>query len=125
MPNQLSQTKKRFTVAEHRAVLAALEIIAEAQNSTIADLLRKSLRQIVAEHANDPNISANLRRTLSRYVPVMPEHFRSPAKVSKFKKEQREFDQLIQELHFLSPTEVQQRNSIVRNPQSIRLTSIA
>ncbi|MCC5835716.1 MAG: hypothetical protein JJU20_13360 [Opitutales bacterium] len=125
MPNQLSQSKKRVTVAEHRAVLAALDVIAKAENSTVTDLLRRTLRQIVIEHAHDPSISGKLRSALEQHAPVMPEAFLSPAKVSKFKKEQREFDQFLHELKLASPEELQERNSLVSRSQSVRLTSFA
>ncbi|MGV7229537.1 MAG: hypothetical protein ACQ9IQ_12845 [Nitrospirales bacterium] len=125
MPNQLAQSKKRMTVAEHTVVLAALEAIAKEENLTVTDLLRLSARRLVAERASDPHLSDKLRTAVAGHAPRMPAIFRSPAKVSKFKREQREYDQLLQELNLSKPDEVQRRNSLVQRPRSVRLTSFA
>jgi hypothetical protein len=55
----------------------------------------------------------------------MPTEFRSAAKVSKFKRKQRAFDQLLEELNLANPEELQQRNSLVREPQSVHLSTLS
>ena len=53
----------------------------------------------------------------------MPKEFRSRAKVSKFKREQREYDRLLQQLNLEDPEGLQHRNSLVQEPQNVRLTT--
>lgn len=125
MPNQLAQSKKRMTVAEHTAVLSALEVIAKTENLTVTDLLRNSARRIVAERASDPQLSTKIKEAVAKHAPIMPELFRTPAKVSKFKREQREYDELLQELKLSNQDEVQRRNSLVPKRHNVRLTSFA
>jgi hypothetical protein len=123
MPNQLAQSKKRMTVAEETAVLAALEVIAQADNLTVTDLLRKGVRSMIAERAANPGLRQAMRRAVALHAPVMPKEFRSPAKAGKFKREQREFDQLVQQLNLENPEGIQRRNSLVQEPRNVRLTT--
>lgn len=122
MPNQLAQSKKRMTVAEETAVLAALEVIAQADNLTVTDLLRQGVRNMIAERAANPDLKEAMRRVVEMHAPVMPKQFRSPAKVSKFKRSQREFDQLLKELNLFEAEELQRRNSLAEAPGYVRLT---
>lgn len=121
MPNQLAQSKKRMTVAEEASVLAALEVIAQADNLTVTDLLRQGARRLIAERAANPDLRQEIRRAMSRHNPVAPKQFRSPAKVSKFKRSQREFDQLLKELNLFEAEELQRRNSLAEAPEYVRL----
>jgi predicted DNA-binding ribbon-helix-helix protein len=125
MPNQLSQSKKRMTIAEHSAVLAALETIAKSESLTVTDLIRHSARKFIAERASDSRLSQKMRLAVAENAPKMPKVFRTPAKLAKFKREQREYDKLLQELNLTMPDEIQRRNSLVEHPQNIRMTSFA
>lgn len=125
MPNQLAQSKKRMTVAEETAVLAALEVIARADNVTVTDLLRRGARRLIAERAANPELRQAIRRVIEEHTPAVPTEFRSPAKVAKFKRKQREFDQLLEELNLADPEELQQRKSLVQEPQNVRLTILS
>jgi hypothetical protein len=122
MPNQLAQSKKRMTVAEEASVLAALEIIAQADNLTVTDLLRQGVRNIIADRAADPDLRQAIRSVFEEHAPVMPTEFRSAAKVSKFKRNQREFDQLLEDLNLVEAEELQRRNSLVEAPEYVHLT---
>jgi hypothetical protein len=119
MPNQLSQSKKRMTVAEETAVLAALEVIAQADKLTVTELLRQGARRLIAERAA---LRKAIRRVLEEHAPVMPTEFRSPAKVSKYKRNQREFDQLLEDLNLVDVEELQRKNSLVETPEYVSLT---
>lgn len=110
-----------MTVAEETAVLAALEVIAQADNRTVTDLLRQGARRIIAERATDSDLRPAIRRVLEKHAPIMPKQFRSPAKVSKFKRSQREFDQLLKELNLFDAEELQRRNSLAEAPEYVRL----
>jgi hypothetical protein len=125
MPNQLAQSKKRMTVAEETVVLAALEVIARADNLTVTDLLRQGVRNLIAERAADPDLRGAMRRAVERHTPVMPERFHTPAKAGKFKREQRKFDQLLHQLNLEDPEALQQRNSLVRKPVNVGLTTLS
>lgn len=111
-----------MTVAEETSVLAALEVIAQADNRTVTDLLRQGARRIIAERATDSDLRQAIRDVLEKHSPVMPEQFRSPAKISKFKRSQREFDQLLNELNLFDAEELQRRNSLTEAPEHVRLT---
>lgn len=125
MPNQLAQSKKRMTIAEHSAVLAALQTIALDEKLTVTDLFRRAARQLITEQAKNPQLANKLLSQVLRHAPQMPEVFNSAAKVAKFKREQREFDQLLQELGIAHPEDLQQRNSLTQKPQAVRLTSFS
>lgn len=125
MPNQLSTAKQRLSLAEHKAVLAALNEIAEQEQTTASDLVRLAIRRLVAKRATDPAVAEPLRRAVIAAAPGMPPHFRTPAQVARFKRQQREFDHLLQELNLADPGDVQARNSVVRNRANLRLVSMA
>lgn len=116
MPNQLSTSKRRITLAEQNAVLAALNEIADLDQTTASDLLRFAVRKLIAERATDSVTAAKLQRSVLVHAPSMPTHFRTPAQVARFKRQQREFDQLLQEMNLAQPEEIQARNSVVRSP---------
>lgn len=115
MPNQLSSTKKRKTVADHAAVLALLESIAEAEGLSSTDLLRQATRSLVREHVEDSAIAAQLRAVFESYRPQPEPNFRSPAALKRFKRQQREYDNLALELNLLDAASVQARNSVHRS----------
>lgn len=125
MPNQLAKSKKRVSFTEHNAVLVALETIAAAHKLTLSDLLRNAVRQSIAAEASDPQLARKLAAAAAAHAPKMPELFRSPAKLAKFKHELREYDQLLQELGIEDSATIQARNSLVKEPKNIRLTTFA
>src|SRR4051812_29374284 len=107
MPNQLAKTKRRQSLAEHAAVLAALTTIAEREDTTVMDLLRSAARQVVRERAAVPAHAAVLRSVVWQMAPQMPLRFKTPAQLSRFKRAQREFDQVLLDLRIAAPAEVQ------------------
>ncbi len=124
MPNQLSSSKRRITLAEHRGVVAALNELADQREMSASDLVRMAIRKLVAEETADPAMAKRLRRVVMEASPVMPPHFRTPGQVSRFKRRQREYDDVLQALNLVGPEEVQARNSIVRNRTKLRLVSM-
>ena len=116
MPNQLSSAKKRKTVAEHAAVLALLDQIAETEGGTSTDLMRQAARELVSRHAKHPVLTEQLRATFLSHSPKAPKRFKSPAQLSRYKKALREYDAIAIELGLANPHEVQTRNSIHRSP---------
>jgi hypothetical protein len=123
MPNQLSKSKRRQSLAEHEAVLAALEEIARCEDTTVMALLRQATRALVKTKAAEPLAAARLRRAVWTKAPRMPGHFKSAAQVSRFKRAQREFDQVLLDLSIASPQAIQERNSVVSPRRMIRMVN--
>lgn len=121
MPNQLAPSKRRASLAEHEAVLAALSIIATREQTTVMDLLREGARQVVRARASDPTTANAIKESVWDCAPRMPENFKSAAQVARFKRAQREFDRVVQELNVAAPEHVQARNTLVPSPRSIRV----
>jgi hypothetical protein len=99
MPNQLSKSKRRQSLAEHEAVLAALADIARREDTTVMALLREAARNMVKQ----------------------PVRFKTPAQVARFKRTQREFDRVVLDLQLATPAAVQDRNSLVAARQAVRM----
>jgi hypothetical protein len=125
MPNQLAKTKRRQSLAEHAAVLAALKAIAEREQTTVMDLLRVAARQMVRERAALPIHAEAVRSVVLRLAPKMPRRFKTPAQLARFKRAQREFDQILLDLRIAAPADVQTRNSIVPNDRPVRILNFA
>jgi hypothetical protein len=121
MPNQLSRTKRRHSIAEHRAVLASIETIARCEDRTVVDVLREAIRELIKRWAKDPSRAELLQSEVWNLAPRIPAKIRTPAQVSRFKREQREFDQVILDLGIVAPMEIEERNSIAHPDQRIRL----
>ena len=113
MPNQLAQSKKRRSLTEHEAVLAALAEIAHDEGTTVMVLLRRAVRELIGKHAGDPVEAEKLRDIVMQFAPQPPERFRTPAELSRFKRSQREFDRILRELRLVAPDMLEYRNSAV------------
>lgn len=121
MPNQLSQSKRRQSLAEHAAVLDAMAAIARLENTTVMDLLRTAARELVRKRSASPKQRESLRDAVRQSEPAMPASFATAAQLARFKRAQREFDQVVLELGLASPQEIQARNSVARMNRSVRL----
>lgn len=121
MPNQLSKSKRRQSLAEHDAVLTALAEIARRENTTVMALLRQAARELVKSRASDPAHAERLRRLVLQKAPRMPAIFKTAAQVARFKRAQREFDQVLLDLALASPQTIQRRNSIASPERAIRM----
>lgn len=125
MPNQLAQSKRRASLAEHEAVLAALATIARRERTTVMDLLREGARQVVRSRHADPTKATAVRKSIWACAPKMPARFKSAAHVSRFKRAQREFDTIVQELNLAAPATVQKRNSLVPSRRDVQVLAFA
>lgn len=121
MPNQLSKSKRRQSLAEHEAVLAALAEIARFERTTVMALLREATRDLVRRKAGAADSAERLRQAIWRKAPQMPAHFRTAAQVARFKRAQREFDRVLLDLALASPQTIQERNSVVPTHRPIRI----
>ena len=123
MPNQLSKSKRRQSLAEHEAVLAALAEIARREDTTVMALLRQATRELVKKRAGNPTQVERLRQTVWQKAPRMPVQFKTAAQVARFKRAQREFDQVLLDLALASPQAIQQRNSIASPRRAVRMVN--
>lgn len=112
MPNQLAQSKRRASLAEHEAVLAALATIARRERTTVMDLLREGARQVVRSRAGT-SVQTALKKSVWACAPKPPARFKSAAHAARFKRAQREFDVIIQALNLVPAADIQRRNSVV------------
>ncbi len=121
MPNQLSKSKRRQSLAEHEAVLVALAEIASQEDTTVMALLRQATRELVKRRVSEPIQAERLRQAVWAKAPRMPALFKTAAQVARFKRSQREFDQVLLDLALASPQAIQQRNSVVSPRRVIRM----
>ncbi|WP_269522501.1 hypothetical protein [Coraliomargarita parva] len=112
MPNQLEESKKRKTVADHRAVLAALERIAALEGTSSTELIRAAARRVVRERLSDAGMREELQAVFRAELPKPSRQFKTPAQVARYKRKLREYDALCLDLGLSESAEVQSRNSI-------------
>jgi hypothetical protein len=124
MPNQLVSTKRRQSLAEHAAVLAALAEIARREGKTVVALLRQAVRDTVKARADDPARVKWLRAAVMPFCPEPPDRFATAAQLARFKRAQREFDDVLLALQLTSPDAVQSRNSIIAPHCKIRILEL-
>ena len=123
MPNQLAKSKRRLSLAEHEAVLAALATIAQHEKKSVMALLREAARELVRKKAAASD-DKRLRDVVWSKAPRMPARFKSAAQVARFKRAQREFDRVILDLNLARPADVQARNSIAPSTRPIRILEL-
>lgn len=124
MPNQLAGSKRRQSLAEHAAVLAALTEIARHEGTTVMALMRRAVRDAIRGRAGAPGGAERLRAVVLRFTPKPPKRFTSPAQLARFKRTQREFDQVIMDLQLAGPATVQAGNSVVSPQCRIRVLEL-
>jgi hypothetical protein len=113
MPNQLAKMKQRKTITEHVAVLEAVNEIARQKHSTTMEIMRHALRDLIRQHAKDPEVRDQICRVVKRLSPKAPEGIKSSAQLNRFKREQRQFDRLLMELDLETPDAIESYNSIL------------
>lgn len=121
MPNQLSKSKRRQSLAEHEAVVAALTEIARREDTTVMALLREATRELVKKRSSEPAHTKRVRQAVWGKAPQMPARFKSAAQVARFKRAQREFDQVLLDVGLASPQAIQQRNSVAASLPPVRM----
>lgn len=117
MPNQLSESKRRKTIADHVAVLAALERIAALEGTSSTELIRAASRRVVRERLGNARMREELDAVFRAQLPKPPRTFKTPAQVARYKRKLREYDALCLELGLSQSAEIQARNSIHKVPQ--------
>lgn len=125
MPNQLANSKRRQSLAESTVVLDALVEIARTEKTTVSDLIRNAVRETVRQHTSNPALAQRMRSIAEQLAPAAPPSFRSAAQVARFKRAQREHDQILLELGLTKPEDVQIKNSLSKSPQTVRILNFA
>src|SRR5271167_3325532 len=113
MPNQLAKSKRRQSIAEHVAVLEAVVAVSRREETTVVALIREAIRELIRKRAADPMNAELMRSAVWKAAPRSHLNMRTRAQVSRFKRDQREFDQVVLDLHLAEPSEIEARNSIV------------
>jgi len=121
MPNQLSKSKRRQSLAEHEAVLEALAEIARREDTTVMALLRVATREMVKKKASDPLHAKSVQQAVWGKAPQMPARFKNPAQVARFKRAQREYDRVLLDVGLASVQVMQQRNSVAASRSRVRM----
>lgn len=103
--------------------MAALAAIANGEGTTVMELLREAARAIVRERAALPEHLEKVQTVIWRSAPQMPKKFKTVAQLARFKRAQREFDQVLLDLQIAAPAELQARNSIVPSRGPVRLVN--
>lgn len=87
------------------------------------DLLREATRDLVRRKAASATSTERLRKGVLEKAPAIPANFKTPAQVARFKRAQREFNQVLLDLALNSPEEIQARNSIASPTQRLRMVN--
>jgi len=124
MANQLATTKRRKSIAEHIAVIAALEDIASRGGIKVMTLMRQAVREIIKKHADNDSNKKRLRSVVMNFAPEPPLCIDTPAQIIRFKRQQREFDQVILDLNLDDSTVLEERNSVVSPHCNLRILEL-
>ena len=68
-----------------------------------------------------PALASAIRTLVWQMAPRMPARFKTPAQVARFKRAQREFDQVVLDLKLETPAAIQKRNSLAHSRQAVRM----
>ncbi|MCF6176045.1 MAG: hypothetical protein L3J71_09795 [Victivallaceae bacterium] len=124
MSNQLATTKRRKSLAEHVAVIAALEEIAGKDGISVMTLMRQAIREVIRKHADSMSNKKRLRSIVMRYAPVPPLRIDTPRQIIRLKRQQREFDQVILDLNLDDSKAIEERNSVVSPRCNLRILEL-
>lgn len=124
MPNQLSKTKDRKSVTEHEAILAALESIAQREGTTTMALMRQAMRDAVRKRKDNSSDGKWLSSIVMRFAPKPPRIFATSAQLARFKRSQREFDQVLLDLDLVTNDGMEAMNSIVSPKCKLRVLEL-
>ncbi len=121
MPNQLSPNKRRKSLSEHEAVLSALNILARHDGTSVMIQMRRAIRKWIKQHPDANLLTDELLKETQSFAPKHPNSFTNRRQVDRFKKEQREFDQLMLDLGLTSADAVEASNSVVSPGANIQV----
>jgi len=121
MPNKLSDVKMRKTLTEYKAVIAVLKKIAQEKNMSIMELMREGIRNEIRKYASDHQKRRETLDILNNYEPKLGQEYSSSAELAKFKRKQRDFDNLMLELQLKTPHSIEKDNSVIPPSAKIKV----
>lgn len=121
MPNQLASSKRRQSLAEHEAVLAALEAIARHENTTVMALLREGARHQINKRVASQRFLPSIRKAVESKAPRLPGRFKTAAEASRYKRTLREYDRVLIDLGLADRLEIQRQSSLATSGRSVRI----
>ena len=124
MPNQLAKNKRRKSIAEHEAVLAALEEVARIEGTTSMALMREAIRDKIRKHVSDALQAKRIRKAVMSCAPRYDTQIASATQLSRLKRSQRAFDQILLDLKLTDPENIESMNSIVPPVNKIRIIEL-
>jgi len=120
MSNIMPDTEQ-ITLTEHKAVIAALEKIAQEKNLSIRDMMQEGIRNEIRKYAENESVRKEILNILKDFEPKLKEEITSPTELAKFKREQRNFDNLMLNLKLETPDHIEENNSVVPPSAKIRV----
>jgi len=124
MPNQLAKNKRRKSVAEHEAVLAALEEVARIEGISTMALMREAIRDKIRKHVSETLQAKRIRQAVMSCAPRHDTQIDSPSQLLRLKRSQRAFDQILLDLKLTDPENIESKNSIVAPQNKIRILEL-
>jgi hypothetical protein len=97
--------------------------IARSEETTVMALLRQAARELVRKRGTTPAQAKALSSIVWQRAPKMPAQFKTAAQVARFKRAQREFNQVVLDLQLASPDAIQECNSLVSSRLAIHLVN--
>ncbi len=124
MPNQLSNTKVRKSITEHKAVIAILNEIAKNEEVPVMELMKQSIRNLISEYIDNSVDKKKYHSIIEDFSPNIPNAFQSKRELSSFKHNLREFDKLLLDLHLSSTEEIERQNSLIPIDSKIKIMEL-
>ena len=124
MNERHNTVKNRISVTEHEAVLVALESIARREGTTTMALMRQAMRETVRQRAADSSERKWLSSIVMQFCPKPSQSFVTAAQLARFKRSQREFDQVLLDLNLVSSDVMESTNSIVSPNCKLRVLEL-
>ena len=124
MPNQLSRSKRRKSLAEHEIVLKTLEDLAAREGVSSMSLMRRAIRELIRDAIKDPANKEILDSNIRRFALQANRRLDSRKKLNSFKREQRAFDQMLLDLNIVDPETIAKRNSIISPKSKIKVLEL-
>ena len=120
MPNQLSDTKVRKSITENQAVIAIFNEIAKEKNVSFTDLVRISMRDMIRSNIDLVLKKSVVKEIIKEFKPLLSV-VKTSEELSKYKKMQREFDEILLDLNIENKNEIQNCNSIIPSDTIIKV----
>ena len=86
--------------------------------------MRQAVRETIKKYADNNSNRKRLRSIVMRFAPELPLRFDSHVQIMRFKRQQREFDQVILDLNLADSKAIEERNSIISPCCKLRILEL-